>query len=482
MRSNRAHQRFQRIFWAVVATLSIVSAVFLLLGSLQGPKLSSAIVDPARVTEQAGQQLRLFANQPLAEVTPEQVTVTPAAEVSVTVQNELLIVQFEQRLLSATEYTVEVRDVPATSRDATATFAHSFTTSAAELLYIDRGDDIDEVLRTSASGTGRGELVYAAVGIQRIAAVENVIVVARDAPRGTSVLDVVSRDGAVQQVPLPEGVRVERLIAPPVGTLLGMVLSTATPPLDGDGDDAGQTAELLQTVQPGQPGQQALLASVLAVVDLAADGIVTIVQGLDGLPITTLNAQFLPDGATMILHDFDQNVLRVELVGAPLVLPIGQMAEAYALSSDGTRLTGSDSFGGVILNLATGVETRLNPSLVDGELAFGGESILTATQLRVQKVAVVDPATSESKVLLVADEGTGAARVLLRTIDDRGSLGVISLAPNDQFVAVEVTPSVVDAQPDGRPVNGRPTSVTTIIVDVMSGAVVRTLNGFSPVW
>jgi hypothetical protein len=154
----------------------------------------------------------------------------------------------------------------------------------------------------------------------------------------------------------------------------------------------------------------------------------------------------------------------------------------YALSSDGTRLTGGDSFGGVILNLATGVETRLDPSLVDGKLAFGGESVLTATELRVQKVAVVDAATGESTVLLVADEGTGVARVLLRTIDDRGSLGAISLSPNDQFVAVEVTPSVLDALPDGRPVNGRPTSVTTIIVDVRSGAVVRTLNGFSPVW
>jgi len=470
MRSNRAHKRFEQTFWAVVATLSIVSAVFLLLGTLQGPKLSSAVVDSARVTEQAGQQLRLFANQPLAEVTAEQVTVTPATEVLVTVQNDLLIVQFEQRLLSSTEYTVEVRDVPATSRDATATFTHRFITSAAELLYLDRGDDIDEVLRTPVDGTGRGELVYAAVGIQRIATVENVTVVARDASGGTSVLDVVSRDGAVQQVRLPEGVRIERLIAPPVGTLLGMVLSTATAPLDGD--EAGQA---------GDAGQQTL-SSVLAVVDLAADGIVTIVQGLDGLPITTLNAQFLPDGATMIAHDFDQNVLRVELVGAPLVLPIGQMTEVYALSSDGTRLTGGDSFGGVVLNLATGVETRLDPSLVDGKLAFGGESILTATELRVQKVAVVDATTSESKVVLVADEGTGVARVLLRTIDDRGSLGAISLAPNDQFVAVEVTPSVVDAQPDGRPVNGRPTSVTTIIVNVQSGAVVRTLNGFSPVW
>ena len=90
IREQRARRRFERTFWVLVASLAVLSAVFLLLGSMQGPKLSSAVVDPARVTEQPGQQLRLFANQPLGEVTAEQVTVTPEADVSVSVQNELL--------------------------------------------------------------------------------------------------------------------------------------------------------------------------------------------------------------------------------------------------------------------------------------------------------------------------------------------------------------------------------------------------------
>ena len=63
-----------------------------------------------------------------------------------------------------------------------------------------------------------------------------------------------------------------------------------------------------------------------------------------------------------------------------------------------------------------------------------------------------------------------------------GSIGSFAVSPNDQFVAVEVTPSVTDAEPDGRRVNGRPTSITTVIVDIETGAVVRTLEGFSPVW
>lgn len=445
----------------LVASLSVVSAVFLLLGSLQGPKLSSAVVDAARVVEQPGQQLRLFANQPLGAVTAEQVTVTPVADVTVSVQDEVLIVQFEQRLRSATEYVVDVRDVAATSRDATADFVHRFTTPAASLLYLDRGEAVDEVLRAPLDASGRGEVVHAAPGIQHVAPVENVIVVARDAPGGTSVLESVSTDGGAQQLPVPEGVRVDRLVVPPSGTLLGLVLTTV----------------------PGAVEEADVpLDRALAVVDLAGPGLVEIVTGLDGAPLTTLDAAFLPDAVSLIVHTFDQTLLRVELGDENLALPVGQMPEMHALSTDGTRVTGADAFGGIVLDLASAVESRLDPSLVDGELAFGGEAILTRTELRVQKVAVADPATGAVRVLLVADDGSGASRVLLRTVDDRGSIGAFTISPNDQYVAVEVTPSVADAVADGRPVNGRPTSVTTIVIDVESGAVVRTLEGFAPHW
>lgn len=460
LREQRELRRFDRIFWMLVAGLALFSAVFLLLGSLQGPKLSSAVVDPARVVEQPGQQLRLFANQPLGEVVIDQVTVTPPAEVSVSVQNDVLIVQFEQRLRFGTEYLIEVRDVAATGREATASFAHRFTTPVASLLYLDRGETVDEVLRAPLDGSGRGEVVHAATGIQHIAPVENVVVVARDAPGGTSVLESVSPDGDLQQLRLPEGVRVDRLVAPPTGSLLGMVLTTVDPTSVGEG----------------------ALAGVLAIVDLAGEGIVDVVTGLDGSAIRVLDAEFLPDGATMIVHDFDLSLLRIELGPEVLSLPIGQVPEMYALSTDGTRLTGADSFGGVVLDLATAVESRLDPSLVDGELAFGGEAILTRTELRVQKVAVADVATGAVRVLLVADDGSGVSRVLLRTIDDRGSIGGFTLSSNDQYVAVEVTPSVADAVPDGRLVNSRATSVSTVIVDIETGVVVRTLEGFSPVW
>lgn len=456
LRLQRERRRFDRAFWVLVAALGAASAVFLLLGALQGPKLSSAIVDPQRVVEQPGQQLRLFANQPLAEVTAEQVTVTPAAAVTTSVQDDVLIVQFEQPLRAGTEYTVEVREVGALSRDATSTLRHRFTTAGASLLYLDRGETVDEVLRAAVDGTGRGEVVHAAEGIQHIAPVEGLLVVARDAPGATSVLEAVAPDGAVQSLALPDGARVERLVPPPFGTLLAMILLVPDPAAEG------------------------ALVEVLATIDLAGGTAVDVVAGLDGAPVRAVAAEFLPDARTLIVHAFDLTLLRVELAEPPLALPVGQVPTMYGLSTDGTRVTGSDSFGGVVIDLASGVEERLDPSPVDGAFAFGGESRLTRGALRVQKVAVPDESGGSVVSLLIADEGAGESRVLFRTVDDRGSIGDFVLSANDQYVAVEVTPSVADAQADGRPVNGRATSVTTVIIDIATGAVVRTLEGFSP--
>ena len=73
----------------------------------------------------------------------------------------VLIVQFAQPLRADTEYTVEVAGVGALSRDATSTFRYGFTTAEASVLYLDRGETVDEVLRAPLSGTGRGEVVLA---------------------------------------------------------------------------------------------------------------------------------------------------------------------------------------------------------------------------------------------------------------------------------------------------------------------------------
>ncbi|MDO8338709.1 MAG: hypothetical protein Q7T15_10715, partial [Microcella sp.] len=237
LREERDQRRFARSFAALVGVLVGLGLIFLALGVLQGPKLSSAQLDPARVTEQSGQQLRLFANQPVDPVDASAVTVEPAAATSVTVQGELIVVQFDERLRYGTEYTVRVEGVGAPSRPNTSTFEHRFTTASASVLYLDRDDSgVDEILRADVEGAGRGEVVHAAQGIQHMAPVERVIVVARDDGAGGSILESVDApSGRIERLALPEGVRVDRLIAPRAGTTVALVLSPAAAPAEGDG-------------------------------------------------------------------------------------------------------------------------------------------------------------------------------------------------------------------------------------------------------
>ena len=155
-RTSSDGRAFTRAFWWTTAVTAGVAAVFLLLGAMQGPKLSTAQVDSVRVTEQAGQQLRLFANQPLSEIAADQVSVEPAVPVQVTVRGELIALQFERALDYDTEYTVTVSDVASPSRSATSDFVHTFRTAPGSFVYIDRGESVDEVLIADVAGTGRG--------------------------------------------------------------------------------------------------------------------------------------------------------------------------------------------------------------------------------------------------------------------------------------------------------------------------------------
>lgn len=472
LREERDQRRFARSFAALVGVLVGLGLIFLALGVLQGPKLSSAQLDPARATEQSGQQLRLFANQPVDPVEESAVTVEPAVATSVTVQGELIVVQFDERLRYDTEYTVRVEGVGAPSRPNTSTFEHSFTTAPASVLYLDRDDSgVDEILRADVEGAGRGEVVHAAQGIQHFAPVERVLVVARDDGAGGSVLESVdARSGRIERLQLPPGVRVDRLIAPSAGTTVALVLSPAAAAAEGD------DGELAAADAPGGVAMRSL-----ALVDIGGDRALQAIADLDGEPLTALDAWFLPEGG-LLVHTVDETLVQLDPAAPETILPIGAYPTVHGVSTDGSHVSAADSFGGVALDLATGEEERLNPSLVEGEVAFGGEAALTATGLRVQKVAVADSETGAFATVLVADDGGGVSRLLARTIDDRGSLGPVLLSPNDQYVAVEVTPDVEAAVSDGRAVEARPTSVTLAIIDVATGQLVRTLEGFAPVW
>jgi hypothetical protein len=433
--------------------LALLCAGFAVLGYAQGPKLSSAQIDIDQVTTRSGQQLRLFANQPLAEVKAADVTITPAAEFSVTTSGAIVAVEFEQPLFYAADYVVTVEGVRSKFDDQASTLKYEFTTGSPPLYYLDRGETTDEIVRTEVKGNERS-VVYSAPRIQEFVLLGATAAVSTDAGDGTSALSLVSfEDGGVEPINLPAPGVIENLHAADDGVTIGFTLSTAD----------GTYADTLMTLN-FESGRDILP-----------------VKALDGSPLAVANWFFIPGGVTLAAQNrADEGVLLVD-TSTGGVTPLGTFTSLESLSTDATRLGVTNPFGPVSLSIADLSDTEFAPSPIDGVTPFPGEfQLMRGTDL-VQHVVLIDYATSAFENLLVADDGT-TSRQIFRTKDDAGSIGDFSVSPNDQYVAVELIPNVESSVSDSYPVNDRSTSVTTIVIDIASGAQVKSVAGLGLQW
>jgi hypothetical protein len=81
----------------------------------------------------------------------------------------------------------------------------------------------------------------------------------------------------------------------------------------------------------------------------------------------------------------------------------------------------------------------------------------------------------------VYDDGT-TSRLLYQTHADTGSIEGFSVSPNEQYVAIETIPDLGSRVSDGYAIEPRATSITTMIVDVATGKIVRGFEGFDVAW
>jgi hypothetical protein len=455
-RSPGARSRFQRTLAITVAVLLAFITVFAFLGFNQGPKLSSAQVDTEQVVQQRGQQLRLFVNQAVAAVAADQVRVTPAAAVSVSSSGDVIAVQFDQPLRYNTEYTVEVSGVTSVYVAQESTLTHRFTTASPDLYYLDRGEETDRIIRTGLASTDR-DVVYENQSIQDYAIFDGALTVATEAEDGGSALALVDADGNTEPIPLPGVGLVEQLQTSSATGMLGFVF-TGTSEVD-----------------------QAVYTRTLFTADLSSGRTLVPVSALNGTTPEVESWAFVPTSDDLIMYAADQSLSRVALGENGLVIPLGQFAGLQSLSADGTTAVVTDPFGAVALNLTNGSIERLDPSPLEGEVPFAGVTSVLPGGGWVQQVADVDVTTGRFKSAMVFDDGINA-RIIYRTLEDEGSLVEFTLSPNDQYAVVETVPNVSASVEDGYAVNPRSTSIATVFVDISTGAVVKSIDGFRVSW
>ncbi|MCU1441591.1 MAG: hypothetical protein JWP85_2588 [Rhodoglobus sp.] len=441
--------RFRRALAFTIATLGGLCLVFLGLGYFQGPKLSSAQLDTAGV--------RLFVNQPIAQVSPEQVTIEPTTPFTVTNGDGLVALQFKQSLLYGTDYRVRIDGVANATGGPASSIEYRFTTTSPQLYFLDRGEPEDSIVRTGLSGASR-EIVYSGRHIQDFAAIDrNTLAVVTLTDENTSSLDLVSlRDGVSEKLLLPDVGSIAKLDVSTPGSVLGFTLSSA------------------------KAGVGQLNSRTLYTVDLDAGRAVQPVLDLDGEPMRVLGWQFVPGSSLIAALNLDRSVLVVDPASGTAT-PLGQLQELHRVSPDGTIITGSDPFGPVAVTIANGEQTRLKASPLDGRTPFLGETEVLPNGDRIANAVLPNATNTQYASLLLYDDGT-TSRVLYRTIDDAGSIQDFSVSPNSQYVAIETVPNSAASVSDGYFYDARSTSTTTVIVDVATGSIVRSFEGFDLAW
>ena len=455
---DRAGPRFRRTFWWLVGTLVAACGVFLTIAVLQGPKLTDGQIDTTAAIQRPDQQLRLFFNQELVALDADQVSVTPDAAFTVSTSGDLVTLQFDAPLRYATDYTVTLSGVRSMSLPQPSVVEYGFTTGSPRPLYLDRSDrgEADQIIRIGLTGSDR-ETVYSAPDIESFAVTGQVLAVSSAVGDGTSRLQLVSlADGAVEDIRLPGPGVVTDLAAADTGSVLAF------------------------TFTPVERGDDVLGGREVLILDLEAGRIPSPVGELGGDPLPVTSWRFVPGSTSLVAQGLEQTTFLVSSAAGSVPTPLGRFAEIVSISRDGSSMLARDALGAVIVSLSDGSQDRFEPALIQGGRPFIGQAEVLPNGDVIEKAALQ---TTDGKfvVIVAVDDGT-EGRVLYQTPDLAGSIEDFSVSPNGQYVAIEVVPVIADTVSDGYTVDPRSTTITTVIVEIETGLIVRSVEGFALRW
>ncbi len=453
---------FRRAFVGLVVGLVALSALFLLIGSTQGAKVSDAQFDSASIVHRPDQQLRLFLNQPVQDASTSRVTVTPEVPAAATSNEEVVSVQFDAPLFYDTKYTVRVDDVRGLNERASTSVEHSFTTASPTLMYLDRGEQADEIVRTALSGSER-DVVFSAANIISFAVTGQALVVATASSDGSSALQVVSlADGAVEDIRLPDAGVITDLAVSDVGSVVAFSLAPITGPVD-------------PTQEPS-----AVVGHPVFAIDLERGREITAVGDLGEGPLLATDWLFVPNSTSVVVLGVEGAAFMLETQPQAVPLPVGRFVAIRGISQDGGTIIGEDAVGILLVDLANGEERRFEPSPVDGDPAYVGELTVDWKGHVIEKTAL----QTESGVFTIAmavDNGS-EARSIYQPPSIGDSIDAFHLSPNGQYVAIELIPDGTADALDTNPTNPRPTATTTVIVESTTGTTTRSFEGFNLIW
>jgi hypothetical protein len=448
--ASRRRTSFGRTLAVMITVLVAACAGLAVLTLGQGPRLARADIDTDSVVQLAQQRLLMHSDEALAEVKPDQVTVSPSVPVTVATDGSTLSVTFDRRLLYDTDYVVSVARVTSPFQDAGSTFEYTFTTGSSPIYYLQRGTPdatgraVDTIVRTTVAGDAR-EVVYSAPGIQEFAAVGSSLAVSTITDDKTSQLVlVVPGQTAVETLPLPARGTITQLGSSVKQALLGLRF-TSDDPAAGYSDTLlifDLLAKHTSFTLPGTVIGEALRVDQWrfipdsTLVETTADGVLSIYDSA------------LQQGA--VIGDYD-GLGEVAPAGTQSV--IGEQGAAHVL----------DLLSGEVSALTVALPPQAEPLGLPILGPDGSSTVSTATV-----VATGEAAGAARQVVVRSDDAAGAT-IVFDTGSPDARIVSVTQSPNAQYLAIAVAP-------------GPEADITTSLVDRASGAVVRTLAGSGVIW
>ncbi len=462
---RQASRRFARLLLATLVTLAVLAGVLSVLNAARGPRLQSAAVNLESVVSHAGQRLLLHADQPIAEVTASQVSVTPSVPVSVAADGTTVTVTFTEVLAYNTRYRVQIDPVIGLHQGARSSMEHQFTTGDVEVFTLHRDDRLaddgaknpDAIRRDTLAGTEASEVVFESDRIQEFVTLHGHLAVdALDELDAARLFIVPLVKGNPFEVTLPSNRALKNLRSSGSSNLVGFTLSHESGPSDGGATDTLYTYDHSDGSGVPQP-----------------------VLGITEKPLPVLDYTFVPGTTSLVAHDIQQAMYLIDIVGGDEIVPLGQHVEMRGFIPGTRLLVVADPDQGSTIDLSSGTVSAL--SLPEGDL---GDAV-------PGKLEVLDR-DGEYLRLYHAQGNDGVHRPLLALTDQDRSRMVyhpaaestrirdFCVSPNGHYAAVETVSR--EGHSDEYPSLPAFSAMQTTFVDLTDGATVRSVNGFLPHW
>lgn len=444
-------RRFLYTVLGVVGVLAVVAGGLGVVSLLQGPRVSQVQVDAAEAIDVSGSRVILTANQSLQGIDESQVAIDPAVPFTIDAAGRNVGIRFTVPLDDATDYTVRVADVVGAGGGPASDLQTSFTTPAAEIFLLNRGEDDDKIFRTNLAGDGVPVFTHPRINDYR--ATPTRLVVAVEEKEGSRIL-VMDREGEnLRELPLPGDGHVGSVQVSDRGGLVGYIYSDRE-----ISEDSGR-------------------ASVLVTQSITGDDKPRIVE-VGEKEASIAEWQFVPDSAALLFIDFEGTLSLDDRSGTSGAQNMGIAMRLLGVSR-GTytaiveRVDGST----VELNLADGSETPLPAPKPD----FGDATTVTPYPGgTLRHVVSRDEDGLPTGQAVISVDNDGAATPLVE-VESGNAILQTCASPSGQYAAVTVAPNLAENAYDDMLVP-LPKTLQTHLMDLRSGEALPVLTGFDVSW